>query len=258
MTKLAAAEVAALDPYKFMAIIGKTVIHPGGRASTQALLARARITAASQVLDVGCGVATTAIEIARRFGAHVTALDIAPLMLERAEANVRAASMTGQVTVQPGDICALPFNDDRFDVVIAEAVTMFADRRRAASELARVCAPGGQVLATEFCWRTPPPAQARQVFLGQVCPGMAFGTADDWAEIYSSAGLVSVETQTGPFEMMTPRGFVADEGPARSLAIMARVAARPANMRKMAWLMPRMAKAVPYLGYILVAGQKPQ
>jgi hypothetical protein len=39
---------------------------------------------------------------------------------------------------------------------------------------------------------------------------------------------------------------------------MTRVAARPANIRKMAWLMPRMAKAVPYLGYILVASRKPQ
>jgi len=258
MTKLAAAEVAALDPYKFMATIGKRVIHPGGRVSTEALLARAHITATSQVLDVGCGVATTAIEIARRFSAQATAVDIAPLMLERAEANVRAAKMTSRITVRPGDICALPFDDDSFDVVIAEAVTMFVDRPRAASELARVCAPGRQVLATEFCWRTPPPAQARQVFLGQVCPGMFFDTIDDWVEIYSSAGLTNVETQTGPFEMMTPRRFLTDEGPARSLAIMTQVAARPANIRKMAWLMPRMAKAVPYLGYVLVASQKPR
>jgi hypothetical protein len=29
MTKLAAAGVAALDPYKIMAAIGKRVIHPG-------------------------------------------------------------------------------------------------------------------------------------------------------------------------------------------------------------------------------------
>jgi hypothetical protein len=57
--------------------------------------------------------------------------------------------------------------------------------------------------------------------------------------------------------MMTPRGFLADEGVSRSLAVMARVAARPANVRRMAWLMPRMAKAVPYLGYILVAAAKP-
>jgi hypothetical protein len=34
MTKLAASEVTALDPYKFMATIGKRVIYPGGRAST--------------------------------------------------------------------------------------------------------------------------------------------------------------------------------------------------------------------------------
>ena len=36
-----------------------------------------------------------------------------------------------------------------------------------------------------------------------------------------------------------------------------RVAARPAHVRKMMWLMPRMAKAVPYLGYVLVVGHKP-
>jgi hypothetical protein len=38
---------------------------------------------------------------------------------------------------------------------------------------------------------------------------------------------------------------------------MGRTMSRPAYMRKMAWLMPRMARAVPYLGYILVAGRKP-
>jgi hypothetical protein len=75
--------------------------------------------------------------------------------------------------------------------------------------------------------------------------------------IYGSAGLTDLDTVTGPFEMMTPRGFLSDEGIARSLAIMGRVASRPANMRKMAWLMPRMAEAIPYLGYIVVAGTKP-
>ena len=35
-TKLAPGEI--IDPYKFMAVIGKQVIHPGGRASTEALL----------------------------------------------------------------------------------------------------------------------------------------------------------------------------------------------------------------------------
>ncbi|MGH9164301.1 MAG: class I SAM-dependent methyltransferase [Acidimicrobiales bacterium] len=257
MTKLAANEIAELDPYTFMAVIGKRVIHPGGRASTESLLARAGITTASRVLDVGCGVATTAIEIARRHGAAVTAVDVSPLMVERAEANVRAAGVTSRVRVTHGDILDLGFADGSFDVVIAEAVTMFVDRRRAAAELARVAKPGGRVLATEFFWRRPPTEEARRVFLGQVCPGLQFDTVEDWVQIYSSSGLTGVETETGPFAMMTARGFLADEGIVRSLAIMGRVAARPAHVRKMAWLMPRMARAVPYLGHIVVAASKP-
>ena len=184
-TRLAASEISDLDPYTFMAVIGKRVIHPGGRASTKALLRRAQITSSAWVLDVGCGVATTAIEIARRHGARVTAADISPLMLQRAEANARAAGVAGLVTVTSGDILALPFDDAAFDVVIAEAVTMFTDRPKAAAELARVTRPGGRVLATEFYWRTPPAAEARQVFLDQVCPGLQFDTIEDWVRIYS-------------------------------------------------------------------------
>jgi cyclopropane fatty-acyl-phospholipid synthase-like methyltransferase len=59
-------------------------------ASTDQLLRRADLTAVSRVLDLGCGVATAAVRIARRWAARVTAVDVPPLMLERAEANVTA------------------------------------------------------------------------------------------------------------------------------------------------------------------------
>ena len=32
---------------------------------------------------------------------------------------------------------------------------------------------------------------------------------------------------------------------------------RRSSLRKMAWLMPRLQRAVPYLGYLLVVGEKP-
>jgi hypothetical protein len=57
--------------------------------------------------------------------------------------------------------------------------------------------------------------------------------------------------------MMTPRGFMRDEGAVNSLRVMGRALSRPAYLRKMAWLMPRVARAVPYLGFILVSGVKP-
>jgi ubiquinone/menaquinone biosynthesis C-methylase UbiE len=256
--RLDPAQIERLDPYAFMAVIGKRVIHPGGRAATEQLLRRAAIGPETKVLDAGCGVGTTAVAIARRFGADVTAVDIAPLMLERAREAVDAANVEDRIHVQEGDILALDFDDDSFDVVIAEAVTMFVDRPRAARELIRVCRPGGRVLATEFMWRRPPSEEAREVFLGQVCPGLQFDTAEDWVRIYTEAGLSDIEIDEGPFEMMTPKGFVQDEGVARSVSVMARVMTRPAYMKKMAWLMPRMRRAVPYLGYIVVSGRKPE
>ena len=80
---LSGGEVEQLDPYAFFAVLGKRVIHPGGRAATDELIRRADFRADQRVLDVGCGVGTTAIRIARGFGASVAAVAIAPLMLER-------------------------------------------------------------------------------------------------------------------------------------------------------------------------------
>jgi hypothetical protein len=38
MTRPSAAEMQSLDPYAFLAVLGKRVIHPGSRRSTQQLL----------------------------------------------------------------------------------------------------------------------------------------------------------------------------------------------------------------------------
>lgn len=256
MATMTGADVQRLDPYAFLAVLGKRVIHPGGRASTDRLLELADVRPEHRVLDIGCGVGTTAIRLAREHRAQVVAADIAPLMRERAESNVSAAGLQGQVSVEDADIRSLPYSDNTFDVVIAEAVTMFVSRRRAAGELARVTRPGGRVLATEFYWREPPTEEAREVFLGQVCPGMRFDSIEEWTDIYAGAGLVDIRTECGPFEMMTARGFLADER-SHAAAVMSRAMSRPAYLRKMAWLMPRMARAIPYLGYVLVVARKP-
>jgi len=250
-------EVARLDPYALLAVLGKRVIHPGGRRSTRELFDLAGFGPGQRVLDIGCGVGTTAIQIARRYGAQVVAGDIAPRMLERARANVARARVGGQVTVEHADILALPYPDGAFDRVVAEAVTMFVDRPRAGAELVRVCQPGGRVLATEFCWRRPPSEQAREVFLGQVCPGMQVDRVDEWTRLYQAAGLADVKVTDGPFEMMTMRGFLADEGLVGTLAVLGRALSRRSYLAKMAWLMPRMQRAVPYLGYVVIAGTKP-
>jgi SAM-dependent methyltransferase len=120
--------VARLDPYAFLAVLGKRVIHPGGRRATEEVVGFADFAADQRVLDIGCGVATTAIEVARRFGAAVTAADISALMRARARANVARAGLTDKVSVEEADILALPYAAASFHRVVAEAVTMFVDR----------------------------------------------------------------------------------------------------------------------------------
>ena len=256
MQVLTTEQVHDLDPYAFLAVLGKRVIHPGGRASTDRLIDWAGVDGGGRVLDIGCGVGTTAVRLARECGARVVAADVSALMRKRALGTVAAAGVGELVEVADADILALPYPDGDFDCVVAEAVTMFVDRPRAAAELVRVCRPGGRVLATEFYWRRPPTPAAREMFLGQVCPGLQFDDIDEWEQIYRTAGLTALRTETGPFAMMTPRGVLDDEGP-HALSVLARTMSRPAYLRKMAWLMPRMARAVPYLGYLLIAGSKP-
>lgn len=256
MVELRRVPIAEADPYLLFGLLGKNVIHPGGRKATDELLGLAALAPGQRVLDIGCGVGTTAIAMATRFMVRVTAADVSADMLDRATANVAAAGVRERVSVEPADICALPYPDGHFDRVVAEAVTMFVDRDRAIGELVRVCRPGGLVLATEFQWRRPPTSQARHAFLGEVCPGMLFETVDDWLARYSSAGLIDLQVRTGPFEMMTARGFISDEGIGNAIRVMARAMTNGTARHRMVWMMPRISRAVPFLGYVLICGRR--
>jgi ubiquinone/menaquinone biosynthesis C-methylase UbiE len=255
--RLTAAEIAALDPYQLMAALGKSVIHPGGQRSTEELLDLAAVKPGERVLDVGCGVATTATELAARVGCSVVAVDIDEAMLTRARRTVELADAGDRVQVQRGDVLALEFDNEEFDAVIVEAVTMFVDRPRAVSEITRVCRRGGRIVDHEFIWRKPPSPAAREIFTKQVCPGISFDSAEDWITLYEQAGVRDLQSTTGPFAMMTPAGFLHDEGPLGAARIFATAFSRLSYLRKMAWLTPRMIRAMPYLGYVVVGGTRP-
>jgi cyclopropane fatty-acyl-phospholipid synthase-like methyltransferase len=239
-----------------MAELGKTVIHPGGGRSTRELLDMARIQPHHRVLDAGCGIGTTAAHIAERHGCQVVAFDIKDANCARARTTMARNGVSDRVEIRQGDIERLEFEDESFDVVIVEAVTMFVHRKRAASEVVRVCRRGGRVIDHEFIWRKQPSASARELFMVKVCPGIDFDTEADWTGLYAEAGLAYLQTTTGPFAMMTPAGFLRDEGLTGTARFMARSLSRPAYIQKMGWLMPRMLRAMPYLGYVVVGGTR--
>jgi ubiquinone/menaquinone biosynthesis C-methylase UbiE len=109
----------------------------------EAIVESADPHAGARVLDVACGNGNTALVAARRF-CEVTGLDFVPALLERGR--VRARAEGTEIRFVEGDAQALPFADDAFDFVFSTFGVMFApDQPRAATELTRVCRPGGTV-----------------------------------------------------------------------------------------------------------------
>ena len=103
----------------------------------------ARVVAGQLVLDVCCGTGVVAVTAARK-GAEVTGLDFTPELLARAHENSRVAKVA--VDWQDGDVEALPFPDNTFDVVLSQFGHIFAPRPAVAiGEMLRVLRPGGTI-----------------------------------------------------------------------------------------------------------------
>jgi ubiquinone/menaquinone biosynthesis C-methylase UbiE len=96
-----------------------------------------------RVLDVATGSGNAALAAARR-GCTVVGLDYVPALLDRARQRAQAEALEAEFV--EGDAEALPFDEASFDVVSSVFGAMFApNQERTASELARVCRPGGRI-----------------------------------------------------------------------------------------------------------------
>ena len=104
---------------------------------------RMNLTAGTRVLDVACGSGNLTIPAAQK-GANVTGVDIATNLIEQARERAKSEGVT--VQFDEGDAEQLPYVDASFDVVVTMFGAMFAPRpEMVASELIRVCKPGGRI-----------------------------------------------------------------------------------------------------------------
>ena len=120
------------------AVVG-TTLQIVGETLCEAL----NIHAGERVLDVAAGNGNMSLAAARRW-CDVVSTDYVPALLERARE--RAAAEGLAIEFREADAEALPFPDASFDVVVSTFGVMFTpDQERAASELMRVCRPGGKI-----------------------------------------------------------------------------------------------------------------
>lgn len=122
---------------------------PENMTIAEQALDRVEVGAGTRFLDVACGSGAVSLPAARR-GAHVTAVDLAPTMIEHLLARARAeglVNLEGMVM----DATALDLPDDAFDVSASQnGVSLVPDLERGLREMARVTRPGGRVVVIAF------------------------------------------------------------------------------------------------------------
>jgi demethylmenaquinone methyltransferase/2-methoxy-6-polyprenyl-1,4-benzoquinol methylase len=121
-----------------------------------------------RVLDLAAGTGASTAPFAAR-GATAVACDFSAGML------AEGRRKHPRLTFVAGDALALPFADDRFDVVtVSFGLRNVADVERALAELLRVTRPGGRLVILETA--TPPGrlrAAANRVYSDRVLPAIA-------------------------------------------------------------------------------------
>ena len=165
-----------------------------------------------RVLDVATGSGNAALAAARR-GCSVIGIDYVPALLDRARQRAEAEGVV--VDFQQGDAEALAFEDASFDVVSSVFGAMFApDQDRTASELVRVCRPGGRIglvahtpdgfigqLFKTIGAHVPPPAGLRSP--------IQWGTEARLQELFGDAGSeIRSEKRHYVFRAASPEAYV--------------------------------------------------
>ena len=123
------------------------------------------------VLDVGTGPGVLLVELAyRRKDLRLAGVDLSEDMIAAAERNI--AEFAGRASVRTGDVTALPFDDDSFDVVVTSLSSHhWDDPVSAVPELARVLRRGGSFIDYDFRFapfdNITETASARGLFGGQ-------------------------------------------------------------------------------------------
>lgn len=189
------------------AVIGNTLQIVG-----EQLAEAVNVGADDRVLDVAAGSGNATLAAARRF-ATVTSTDYVPALLEQGRRRVEADGFAN-VTFEVADAEALPYPSASFDVVLSTFGVMFApDQTRTASELLRVCRPGGRIglanwtpagfvgeffrIVTRY---VPPPPNVSSPLL--------WGTEDRIRELFAGASTIECTRRMFNFRYRSPEHWV--------------------------------------------------
>jgi ubiquinone/menaquinone biosynthesis C-methylase UbiE len=247
--------------YIFLAQLGKRRLRPGGKIATDWLLKKGNLKRETHVLEVACNMGTTTIELAAKYGCHITACDVDQDVLVTAAQNIEKAGLKELVSIRHEDALRLSFADESFDIVLNEAMlTMLSQKgkEKAAAEFFRVLKPGGTLLTHNVVLRDTDEELRKQIIadLSKVVKAQVSPlTQDSWNLLFTQAGFKDISLFSGDVTLMTPQGMFYDEGLRNTVRIIknALTTEKRARFFEMARVFKKYKKQI---GFIAVCGKK--
>lgn len=118
----------------------------------------ANVTQAADILDCGCGIGGSALELATRFNARVTGITLSPVQANRATERAEAAGLATDsvpcAQFQVANALQTPFADGSFDFIWSmESGEHMPNKAGFLQECHRLLKPGGKLLMVTWCHR---------------------------------------------------------------------------------------------------------
>ena len=207
--------------HKFLAKLGKKRLRPGGKLATDWLIEQGQFSSDKKILEVACNMGTTTIELAKKYGCQITAVDLDTKALEQAHLAAAKAGVEEFVTFEKANAMKLPYEDDTFDIVINEAMlTMQTEKgkTKCMEEYYRVLKPGGVLLTHDVMLKQKDEA-VREELSRAINVNVGPLTEGSWIQLARSHRFDRVDTFVGEMTLMSVSGMIYDEGLGGTLKI---------------------------------------
>ncbi len=176
---------------------GAQTLEDGLNAHTDMVSEMACLDSTKKVLDIGCGICAPAIRIAKKYGCHITGINISAEQVRQGKELIASAGLSDRIEAKEGNALKLEFNDNSFDSIlcleVAGDICVTKEQKTDfVKELYRVLKPGGRIGFSDLVF-TGAPTSEEEKSMRMILYHEGKELITDWPTIFRNQGFIIKE-----------------------------------------------------------------